>query len=61
MGFQEDKKGKIYAIVGAAYMNNGLAIVLSALYINLADTHRLNQELICKIHEKVIFYSVWFN
>ena len=34
MGFSEDKKGKISTAVGAAYMNNGLAIVLAAIYFN---------------------------
>lgn len=32
IGFKEDKKGKIATVIGAAYMNNGMAIVLAALY-----------------------------
>lgn len=32
MGFTEDKKGKIAITIGSAYMNNGMAIVLAALY-----------------------------
>ncbi len=32
LGFNEDSKGKIATAVGAAYMNNGLAIVLAAIY-----------------------------
>lgn len=32
MGFREDLKGKIAITIGSAYMNNGLAIVLAAVY-----------------------------
>ena len=32
MGFTEDRKGKIATAVGAAYMNNGMAIVLAGMY-----------------------------
>lgn len=32
IGFKEDKKGKIATVIGAAYMNNSMAIVLAALY-----------------------------
>jgi bile acid:Na+ symporter, BASS family len=32
MGYTEDKKGKIATTIGTAYMNNGMAIVLAALY-----------------------------
>ncbi len=32
LGFKENKKGKISTAVGAAYMNNGMAIVLAAIY-----------------------------
>jgi BASS family bile acid:Na+ symporter len=32
MGFTEDKKGKIATTIGTAYRNNGMAIVLAALY-----------------------------
>jgi bile acid:Na+ symporter, BASS family len=32
MGFSEDKKGKIATTIGSAYMNNGMAIVLAAVY-----------------------------
>jgi predicted Na+-dependent transporter len=32
IGFSEDKKGKISTAVGVAYMNNGMAIVLAAIY-----------------------------
>lgn len=32
MGFKEDRKGKIATAVGAAYMNNAMAIVLAAVY-----------------------------
>ncbi len=34
IGFKEDKKGKIATAVGAAYMNNGMAIVIAAIYFN---------------------------
>ena len=34
IGFKEDKKGKIATAVGAAYMNNGMAIVLAAIYFS---------------------------
>jgi len=34
IGFSEDKKGRIATAVGAAYMNNGMAIVLAAIYFN---------------------------
>lgn len=32
MGFKEDNKGKIATTIGSAYKNNGMAIVLAALY-----------------------------
>lgn len=32
MGFREDRKGKIATAIGAAYMNNAMAIVLAAVY-----------------------------
>jgi BASS family bile acid:Na+ symporter len=32
MGFKEDRKGKIATVIGAAYMNNAMAIVLAAVY-----------------------------
>lgn len=32
MGFTEDRKGKIATAIGSAYMNNGMAIVLAAMY-----------------------------
>ncbi len=32
MGFAEDNKGKIATTIGTAYRNNGMAIVLAALY-----------------------------
>lgn len=32
MGFAEDNKGKIATTIGSAYRNNGMAIVLAALY-----------------------------
>ena len=32
MGFTEDNKGKIATTIGSAYRNNGMAIVLAALY-----------------------------
>ncbi len=32
IGFKEDRKGKIATVVGAAYMNNAMAIVLAAVY-----------------------------
>jgi len=31
-GFKEDKEGKIAITIGSAYINNGMAIVLAALY-----------------------------
>jgi len=34
IGFKEDEKGKIATAVGAAYMNNGMAIVIAAIYFN---------------------------
>lgn len=34
MGIKEDKKGKIATTIGSAYMNNGLAIVLAAVYFD---------------------------
>jgi len=32
MGYSQDLEGKIATTIGAAYMNNGLAIVLAAVY-----------------------------
>jgi BASS family bile acid:Na+ symporter len=32
MGFREDMKGKIATTIGSAYINNGMAIVLAAVY-----------------------------
>lgn len=32
LGFNEDKKGKIATAVGGTYMNNGMAIILAAIY-----------------------------
>lgn len=34
MGYKEDKEGKIATTIGAAYMNNGMAIVLAAIYFS---------------------------
>jgi BASS family bile acid:Na+ symporter len=34
MGYSEDFKGKIATTIGAAYMNNGMAIVLAAVYFD---------------------------
>ncbi len=34
IGFRENKKGKIATAVNAAYMNNGMAIVIAAIYFN---------------------------
>ena len=34
IGYSEDRKGRISTMVGAAYMNNGMAIVLAAIYFN---------------------------
>jgi predicted Na+-dependent transporter len=34
MGFKENRKGRISTAVGAAYMNNGMAIVLAAIYFS---------------------------
>ena len=36
MGFKEDRKGKIAITIGSAYKNNGMAIVLAALYFEPA-------------------------
>ena len=36
MGFSEDKKGQIAITIAFAYKNNGMAIVLAALYFELA-------------------------
>ena len=36
MGWKEDKKGKIAITIGAVYKNNGMAIVLAALYFQPA-------------------------
>jgi len=32
IGYKEDKRGRISTAIGAAYMNNGLAILLAAIY-----------------------------
>lgn len=34
LGFSENIKGRISTAVGAAYMNNGMAIVIAAIYFN---------------------------
>ena len=34
LGYKEDRKGKIATAVGAAYMNNGMSIVIAAIYFN---------------------------
>ena len=34
LGYSENKKGRIATAVGAAYMNNGMAIVIAAIYFN---------------------------
>jgi predicted Na+-dependent transporter len=34
MGFKENRKGRISTAVGAAYVNNGMAIVLAAIYFS---------------------------
>jgi len=34
MGYKEDRKGKIATAIGAAYMNNAMAIVLAAIYFS---------------------------
>ena len=34
IGFSENKKGRITTAVGTAYMNNGMAIVIAAIYFN---------------------------
>ena len=34
MGFKEELKSKIAISIGLAYMNNGLAIVLAAVYFD---------------------------
>lgn len=34
LGFSENIKGRIATAVGAAYMNNGMAIVIAAIYFN---------------------------
>jgi len=36
MGYKEDRKGKIATAIGAAYMNNAMAIVLAAVYFSPA-------------------------
>lgn len=33
MGFREDREGRIATAIGAAYMNNAMAIVLAAVYL----------------------------
>lgn len=38
MGFAEDNKGKIATTIGSAYRNNGMAIVLAALYFEPSVT-----------------------